>query len=68
MGLDDLADYSEFIFSYDNVNLTENVKAQALDLRHRVRVGNCFPYAFNASEENLILDFRAQFLTIRYAV
>ena len=64
MGLDDLADYSEFIFNYDNVNLTENFKAQALDFRQGARVGNFFPYAFNASEENLILDFRAQLLTI----
>ena len=58
IGLDDLADYSEFIFNYDNVNLTENSKVQILDFRNKIRVGNLFPYAFNISEENSTLNFR----------
>ena len=58
MGLDDLADYSEFIFNYDNVNLTANFRAQALDFGHEMRFGNFFPYALNASENNLTLYFR----------
>ena len=57
MGLDDLADYSEFIFSYDNVNLTENSRVEVLDFRNEIRVGNLLPYAFNISEENLTLNF-----------
>ena len=57
IGLDDLADYSEFIFNYDNVNLTANFRVQALDFRYGERVGNLFPYALNASEENLTLNF-----------
>ena len=57
IGLDDLADYSEFIFNYDNVNLTANFRVQALDFRYGERVGNLFPYALDASEENLTLNF-----------